>query len=239
MKQYAFEFKMVPHFSRDDFVVAEANKEAFAWATSWPSAKQDALIQPAVYLYGPEGSGKTHLCHIWTQQHQAVFLTRAMLASPIELMQLVKTYETFVLENIEAMLADQAALFHLYNMIKEHQKSLLITSTVAPMELALTLPDLRSRLATIPAIEIKAPDEALLAAVLHKQFFDRQLRVSHGAIFYLLSRIDRSFTEVHKVVAIIDRYALERKRNITIPLLRSVLKELRENPFLVNDNTTS
>ena len=63
----------------------------------------------------------------------------------------------------------------------------------------------------------------LLAAVMVKQFQDRQLRVGEDVIAYLLARIERSFAAVAAVVSAIDAAALERGRAVTVPLAREVI----------------
>jgi chromosomal replication initiation ATPase DnaA len=87
----------------------------------------------------------------------------------------------------------------------------------------IVLGDLRSRLRATPAVEIEAPDDALLGAVLVKHFADRQLAVAPGLIVYLLRRIGRSFADAATVAAYLDAAALSTGGPITIPLARRVL----------------
>ena len=101
-----------------------------------------------------------------------------------------------------------------------------LTSTLAPGELAVALPDLRSRLRALPVVTIAAPDETLLKAVLVKHFADRQLRVMPAAIGYLVPRMERSFAMAAALTAHLDELALATGRPIGIPLARRALAEL-------------
>ena len=92
------------------------------------------------------------------------------------------------------------------------------------------LADLRSRLNAAPAVEITAPDDDLLEALLMKQFADRQLRVEAEVIAYLAPRMDRTFRAARDIVAAIDAEALARRRNVTVPLAREVLARLGSAP---------
>ena len=73
---------------------------------------------------------------------------------------------------------------------------------------------------------IAPPDDSLLAALLIKQFQDRQLRVGEEVITYLVPRMERSFEAVARIVTAIDTTALARSRPVTVPLVREVLEEI-------------
>ena len=72
---------------------------------------------------------------------------------------------------------------------------------------------------------IDAPDDALLGAILVKQFHDRQIKVAADVIAYILPRMERSFAAARDLVERTDRAALAQKRAISIPLVRDVLME--------------
>ena len=79
----------------------------------------------------------------------------------------------------------------------------------------------------MPVVEIAAPDDALLEAVLRKRFDDRQLGVEQPVIDYMVSRMDRSFAVLEAAVQRLDELALSRKRAVTVPLAREVLAQTR------------
>ncbi len=108
-------------------------------------------------------------------------------------------------------------------MIGEARHHLLLTGRQPPARWRLTLPDLRSRLSSIPVAAIGAPDDGLLEALLLKLFADRQLRIGPEIVSFLLPRMERSFDAVRALVAAIDAAALSGQRPVTIPLLRQVL----------------
>ena len=104
----------------------------------------------------------------------------------------------------------------------------LYTSRQAPKLWSCALPDLRSRLLTAWQVAIGAPDDELLAALLVKQFADRQLRVDAGVVSFLVPRIERSFAAVRELVRALDRASLRARRPLTMPLARLVLGELAQ-----------
>ena len=92
---------------------------------------------------------------------------------------------------------------------------MLLTSRAAPGEIAITLPDLRSRLRALPLAHIEPPDEGLLKAVLVKLFSDRQLAVEPHIVSYLALHMDRSMETANHVVAAVDRLSLAKQRKVT------------------------
>jgi chromosomal replication initiation ATPase DnaA len=211
MPQYTLPLPLQPVFSQDNFFVADCNRAAFDWVMRWPDWPSHALL-----LYGPTGAGKTHLGHVWAARAKAKIASGQAAPAP-ESMQ-----GNWLIEDIET-LTDERALFHRLNLAREHKTSLLLTAQTAGKELPFTLPDLTSRLAALPAIGISTPDDAALAAVLRKQFADRQLKVEEDIFTYLVPRMERSFTAAAALVNTIDDAALSERRNITVHFLKRIL----------------
>ncbi len=75
----------------------------------------------------------------------------------------------------------------------------------------------------MPSVEVRAPDDALIGAVLLKLFADRQLTVGEEVVIYMLHHMERSFAAASRLVAALDAAALAAQRRITVPLVRQVL----------------
>lgn len=205
---------------RDDFLIAPGNQDAVAWIDLWPEWPAPALI-----LYGPVASGKSHLCAVWRERaHAQAVDARSLNENTAR--DIAQSAQHIVLDDIDALIgnvAGEKGLFHLYNIFKEEKRTLLLTMTDAPVRRAFALPDLASRLRAAPAVAIREPDDPLLAAILVKLFNDRQLRVSDDVITYILPRIDRSFEAVRTLVESIDSRTLAEKRAVSVPLVKTLL----------------
>lgn len=198
-------------YADEDFIVSACNMEAHHAIAQWPHWHSHALI-----LYGPNGSGKTHLAHIWQRQ------SRATCINNID--NYVPTTQNLIIENIER-LQDERALLHYYNVIGENKAFLLLTSKLHPRDLPFTLPDLRSRLLAISALPLGTPDSLLLKSVFIKLISDRQLSIRLDVIEYIIARmIEPSFMMLRYIVDTLDREALTRKQKITIPFVRELLQ---------------
>jgi chromosomal replication initiation ATPase DnaA len=203
--------------ARADFLAAPSNRDALALIDAWP--EWPALI---VALIGPEGSGKSHLASIFAARSGAAILPASALDAAAVPRALAEG--ALVLEDIGDDAFDEAALFHLMNLAGEQRANVLMTARRAPAALAagLATADLASRLRAVPAVEIGAPDDGLLAAVAYKLFADRQITPEEGLVPFMLARMERSLAALRDLVAALDREALARKR----PLNKSLASEL-------------
>lgn len=205
---------------RDDFMVAANNQDAVAWIDLWPEWPAPCLI-----LYGPVASGKTHIGAVWSEKSSAICIKASNINENV-IRDITEMNHHVIIEDADNLIGNldgEKGLFHLYNIFKEDQRSVLITLQEPPVRRSFALPDLASRLRAAPSVAIREPDEQLIAAVLVKLFNDRQIRIGADVLNYILPRIERSFEAANKLVEQADRKAMIEKRNISIPLVREIL----------------
>jgi chromosomal replication initiation ATPase DnaA len=216
-RQLALALEHAESFAREDFLGGPSNAAALALIDAWPDWPNRSVI-----LFGPEGSGKSHLAAIWAETAGARFLAARALdetAVPAAL-----ATGALVIEDLAAGGFDERALFHLVNLAREEGAFVLFTARSAPAGFSLAVRDLGSRLKAMPAVTLAAPDDALLRAVLVKLFADRQLAVDEGLIGYVAARIERSFAAARAIVARLDQEAMRQKRPLTRVLAGEILR---------------
>jgi len=208
-----------PALAREDFLVAAPNAAAVAWIDRWPDWPRRALV-----LYGPAGSGKSHLVSVWRARSGARLVTGDDVAarSPDAL---AAGAAAVAVEDADRI-ADAVALLRLPDILAAAGAHLLVTTCEPPARWAGALPDLVSRLAAADTVALGSPDDALIAAVLAKLFADRQLAVEPEVLGYLAARIERSFEAARTAVARLDAAALAARRAVTVALVREVLPTL-------------
>jgi chromosomal replication initiation ATPase DnaA len=198
---------------REDFIVASSNAAAVAFVDAFRPGPMQAAA-----LYGPAGAGKTHLAHAWAtvagaRVIEAAALTRDLVAD-------LDPATFLAVENVDAAPSpDEVALFALF----QQQRLVLFTGVRHPRAWHAASPDLISRFRALPAYELGAPDEALLADLARKLFTDRQLTVPEAVIARILRSIERSPAAVRDFVARADAYALAAKRPVTVQLVGDLL----------------
>jgi chromosomal replication initiation ATPase DnaA len=217
-------------FGRDDYLESASNKAALAWIERWPDWPAGALL-----LHGPEGCGKTHLAHIWRARAAAALVPGSLSAETTVSRLLEEGRGRIAVDDAERIAEE--ALLHLHNACLEAGGSLLLTARAPALAWPVELPDLRSRLRALPAVAVGAPDDPLLAALLVKQFADRQLRVGPEVIAYLVARMERSAAAAATIAARLDTASLQDRRPVTIPLARRVLRAADDQPSPAPSNS--
>jgi chromosomal replication initiation ATPase DnaA len=218
-RQLVLDLGHAPSRLREDFVVTPANRAAFAFleaGSEWPA--------PELVLVGPPGSGKSHLAEIWRVSAHALVLPTLQR----DALSAVPAGTAVLIEDLDRALPDEVALFHALNLVRELRLTLLVTARTPPRDWAVVLPDLASRLRALPTIELQPPDELLLAAVIAKQFADRQLAIDAGVVAYLAARMERSLAAAQALVARLDHLSLAEGRRVTKALAARALASADE-----------
>ena len=121
----------LPHTERSeeqDFLPSSSNAAALAHLGRWPD-----WPTPVTVLFGPEGSGKTHLARIWAARARAVWLESAgpWLLPPRDLFPAPAS--CLAIDEADHVW-DEQVLFHLFNLVTERRGSLLLTATLPPAD---------------------------------------------------------------------------------------------------------
>ncbi|MEI9904316.1 MAG: DnaA/Hda family protein [Asticcacaulis sp.] len=165
-------------------------------------APQDWL-SPSLVLFGPKGSGKTHLGHIFAAEQNGVFQSAAE-AGPSPAPAIVVD---------DADQASEDTLFHLSNHVQSSGQKLVLLTQIHPRAWQVRLPDLVSRLNAMRLLTLPEPDADLLAAILKKLFAQRAISPSPDTLAYLANRMERSVAAAQKIVTELEYYANGRAFN--------------------------
>ena len=196
-------------FGREDFVVAPCNHEAVSWIDRWPSWPSFAVL-----IHGEHGSGKTHLSCIFSEYRiEASDLTDSFMPY---------FQKKIVVENLENLKSEEA-LLHLFNFIRDMGGSLLLTAEHVP---DFHLPDLKSRIQSIPKAGMEMPDEQLILKILKQAFAERQILVDEAVLSYAVTHMPRSFYSIQNLIKIADELSLTEQRKITIPVIKTALEKI-------------
>lgn len=220
LEQLPFALPSSASYLEEDYFLTNANFSAKEWIDKWPNWGSSKLSNITLVIGSP-GSGKTHLARIWQAKSTAIQLSESDILNK-KYMELRN--KSFLLEDLNKMIASEEPIFHLLNYVLNNEKFLLITCTQTIAKLDLQLPDLISRLKSIVSVQLETPSLEMIEQVLFKNFSDRQISVDDNLVAYLSKRIPRSYPAIQRTVAELDKISLANKRRLTIPFVRKYLR---------------
>ena len=207
IKQKSFIYKFNNDQNELNFFVNKTNFYAF-----------DFLINnnpKSSFLYGPNKSGKSYLGQIWLKKNKAI--------------QYKNNYELIINSKYNILIDDllsfnEEKIFHIVNYCFLNNLKILITSDNKINEIKFKYNDLSSRLKTFSNLEINQPNDEMLITILTKLLIEKQFIINSNDIFeYILRRVDRSYQGIYEIVNKLDILSLEKKRQLTIPLIKEIL----------------
>ena len=165
------------------------------------------------FLYGPNKSGKTFLSHIWLNKNNALKFKENIR---------ILNNKNILIDDLQ--LFDEENLFHIVNNCILNKLKILVTSNIKINDINFKYNDLSSRLKTFSSFQINQPDDEMLITILTKLLVEKQFIINTNDIFeFILRRVNRSYQGIHDIVNKLDILSLEKKRQLTIPLIKEIL----------------
>ena len=214
--QLILKFPSHQAYKKEDFYVSPSNQEAYDFINSWPK-----WIKRTVNIFGPSGSGKSHLASILKSKISSLQIEANNLND--ETFFKFKTKEVLIIENLNASVSENL-LFSLWNVALQDNKYLLITSTKPISSFKFKLRDLISRVTSSLIIGINLPSDDLISVILAKNFSDKQIKVEKKHIDYIIKRIDRSYEKISQFILTLDKYSLKKGSPFGLKLIKEVIK---------------
>jgi DnaA family protein len=181
---------------------------------------------PPVYLWGPSGSGKSHLLHAAVeraqQQGESTAWFEAAVPTP---WQAPEHCDWIVLDDCQALdEAQQQAAFALFVDAGAQGAVVLAAGSVPPVDLRVR-EDLRTRLGWGHVFALEPLAEPEVRAALRREADRRGTFLSDEVMDYLLTRFARDLKHLMAQLDRLDEFSLSTKRAITVPLLKQMLAE--------------
>lgn len=205
--------------------VAGGNRAAVTMLADMVAAARPGVV----YVWGPAGSGKTHLLQAACVggATAGIYLPLAEIAhhGPL-LLDGLESRSPLCLDDIGLVTGDEAweeALFHLLNRAQSAAVMVVLAGRAPPRGLGIRLPDLSSRVVGGLGIALRAPTDEELVEILGAMMARRGMRVADDVLGYLLSRERRELGYLAALVERLDRSSLASQRRVTIPFIKEIL----------------
>ncbi|KTC72434.1 ATPase regulatory factor involved in DnaA inactivation [Legionella birminghamensis] len=215
----------------------DARLSDFCWGSNALLAQQihslfDNKTEPYLFIWGESGSGKSHLLQACCQMANSQNLQSAYL--PLSLLKTwgpaclegMEQQQLIAIDDINEIAGDsvwEEAIFHLFNKIRDNDAHLLISSTTSPAASAISLPDLRSRLAWGLTYHLEALNDDSKIKVVQQAAEKRGFQLKDSVALYLIKRCTRNLHDLLQILEQLDEASLAAQRKITIPFVKETL----------------
>lgn len=192
------------------------------------------LGERQVFIWGLSGLGKSHLlqacCHRAQNAGLSSFyfsLSALELPDP-ELLTGLEMFDVVCFDNMEQIAGNTAweeAFFNFFNRHRDQDHSLIMSANCAPNQIAIQLPDLKTRLNWGLTLKLQPlSDNDKIKALIFKadkMGFQISTQVGH----FLLTHYERDLPSLWALLTKLDQASLAAKRKLTIPFLKQILDE--------------
>jgi DnaA family protein len=196
------------------------------------AAHSGTVLDEFIWLWGESSVGCSHLLQAVCHDAELLGLRAFCLdfsrnaALHPDVLSGLETMGLVCLDSVDELAGQpdwELALFNFYNRMSEYQTPLLIGAHAPPQQLGFKLPDLTSRMQSAAQLHLQMISDDEKAVALKLRADCRGFELSDDVARYLVSRSERSMTQLLKVLTLLDKQSLSSQRKVTIPLLKSVM----------------
>ncbi len=187
-----------------------------------------------VGLWGADGSGKTHLVNASADFARSrgvtlqIYDAHQLLQFDVSEIGGLESCEVLVIDNLDAIAGNQgweAFFYQVVNRCRDGEFRFVYTMSGKPDSIDTHLDDFRSRLQWGLLLHLPSIGDDDLRAILRRRARLLGFDLPDDVISYLMRRYARDLPAQMEILRRLDGESLSRQRKITIPLVRSVLRE--------------
>jgi chromosomal replication initiation ATPase DnaA len=207
--QKIFNYQFLSKKDHENYFVNQTNQQAYD-LTILEKFDQN------IFLFGPDKSGKSYLANLWKDKNNAISYNN-------NLFDIIEAKKNVVIDDVLGTSSDEN-LFHLINHCKLNNLKIYFASSVNINTYNFKFIDLYSRLREFTYLQINEPDDEMCKMLMVKLFSDKQVIIKNQEIFdFIFKRLARTYLDIYNFVEKLDRFSLEKKRQLTIPLIKEII----------------
>lgn len=231
-------------YSFDNYFEGASNR--LVRSSSESIAKDPGKTFNPMFVYGPSGVGKTHLCHAIGNRIQEIHPTKKVLYISAHLftvqyteairknttndfMYFYQGVDILILDDIQELIGKdktQNTFFHIFNHLHLLGKQLILTSDKAPVDLQGMEERLITRLKWGLTAELDRPDLDLRKKILKNKIVHDGVTIPEDVFNFIANNVTENVRDVEGIVASLLAYSTAFNKSIDITLARQVISRV-------------
>ena len=236
-------------YTIDNFFEGKSNRLARVAAEEVAGRPGKTLFNP-LFIYGPSGVGKTHLCHaIGLRIRELHPETKVLYVSANvfriqytdavrknttnDFLNFYQNLDTLILDDIHEFIGKQQTqntFFHIFNNLHQLGKQLVMTSDKAPVNMQGMEERLITRLKWGLTTEIARPDKELRKKILQKKLDTEGIVFKDEVFEYIATHVTENVRDLEGTLVSLVALSLIENREIDITLARQVISKTIRTP---------
>jgi chromosomal replication initiator protein DnaA len=240
-----------PEYIFEQFVVGSNNR--FTHAAALAVAKAPGKTYNPFFIHGGVGLGKTHLMqsighyvkknfpdlkvlYVTTEKFVGDVIDAISHGENNALRNFYKTIDVLLVDDIQSLSQSESMqdeFFHIFNLLHQNKKQIVITCDRPPKLLNILEDRLRSRFEWGLIADMKSPTLETRVAILKKKEEAEHLELDDNILLYIASKLKSNIRELEGFLKRITAYSTLTKQEINIALIKTLMAELlpgEENP---------
>lgn len=230
----------------ESFVAGPSN--SLAQAAAWAICDNLGKVYNPLFIYGGTGLGKTHLLHAIgnevKKRHPTInvryetsdhfineFINCIRFDRSQQFRQKYQKVDVLLFDDIQFLSnkeSTQEGFFHIFNMLHEHQRQIVLSSDTFPKEIAGLQNRLKSRMEWGLIADIQLPDLETKIAILKKKASAHNINLDDDVADFIAMRVLSNIRELEGALIRVSAFAALTSQPITLDMARKVLLNLQE-----------
>ena len=231
-----------PRYTFENYCSSMSNKLAVSIGQAIAEHPEVKTYNP-LFVFGATGVGKTHLLqaigiklkesnprmrvlYVSSREFESQYTTAVQQKKVNDFINFYQSIDVLLLDDIQffaGKLGTQNTFFHIFNLLHQHQRQLIMSSDCRPSDLDGIEPRLISRFKWGMTVELEKPDFELRRRFLVLKAAQDGLNIDDEVLDFIASQVTDSVRELEGVMVALLAHATMLGQDITIDLARSVI----------------
>lgn len=238
-----FDAQLNPNYTFDNYFESYSNKLVRTAGVTISENPGKTAFNP-LFIYGPSGVGKTHICHAIGCKIRKLYPEKRVLCVSAHLFKLqytdavvkrnnvndfIKFYQNIdvlIIDDIQELIGltgTQRSFFHIFNHLQLLGKQIIMTSDKPPVELQGMEERLMTRLKWGLTAEIERPDLELRKLILENKIKENGLKLNEDVFEFIAQNVTDNVRDLEGVLVSLMANSVINNVDIDLPLTKKII----------------